>query len=260
MIDTHAHILAGLDDGPDDLDESVALARAAVAGGTRVLAATSHIDHHFELEAEELGPARHAVRARLQEEGIELDVIQGGEIALSRLVDLSDEQLAQLALGDGGALLVECPFSLAVADLEPVIADLDRRGFRTVLAHPERCPAFLRDPGRAERMAYAGALLQVTAGSIRGDFGSTVQRFAMTLVREGNAHLLASDAHDTEVRPPGLQSAVAIIEREAPGLGTWLTSEVPEAVVSGAAVPRRPEVTLVAPPRAKGLKGLFRRA
>jgi len=260
VIDTHAHILAGLDDGPVDLDASVALARTAVAEGTRVLAATSHIDHHFELEPEQLRPARDAVRERLAEEGIELEVIQGGEIALSRLVDLSDQALAQLTLGDGGALLVECPFSLAVADLEPVVADLDRRGFRTVLAHPERCPAFQRDPARAERLAYSGALLQVTAGSIRGDFGSTVQRFAMALVREGHAHLLASDAHDTEVRPPGLESALAIIEREAPGLGTWLASDVPAAVLAGAPVPRRPAVTLAPPPRPRGLKGLLRRA
>lgn len=260
MIDTHAHILAALDDGPSDLDDSVALARAAVADGTRVLAATSHIDHHFELPAESLAPARELVRARLAEEGIELEVIQGGEIALSRLVDLSDSDLAQLTLGDGGALLVECPFSLAVADLEPVVADLDRRGFRTVLAHPERCPAFQRDPARAERLAYAGALLQVTAGSIRGDFGSTVQRFALNLVREGHAHLLASDAHDTVIRPPGLSSAVTIIEAEAPGLGPWLTAEVPAAIVSGGPIPRRPHVTLVAPPRPRGLKGLFRRA
>jgi protein-tyrosine phosphatase len=262
VIDTHAHILAGLDDGPPDLDASVAIARAAVAEGTRVLAATSHIDHHFELEPEQLRPAREAVQARLAEEGIPLEVVQGGEIAISRLIDLSDEALAQLTLGDGGALLVECPFTLAVGDLEPMIADLEHRGFRTVLGHPERCPAFQREPGRAERLAYAGALLQVTAGSIRGEFGTGVQQFAMALVRRGHAHILASDAHDTEIRPPGMRSALELIEHEAPGLGTWLSSDVPAAVLSGAPIPRRPHVVLAPPPPrpTKGLARLFKRA
>lgn len=261
MIDTHFHVLPGIDDGPADLGEAVELARVAESSGTRVIAATSHIDHGFGVAIAGLAPAREAVAAALAQARIDVEIVRGGEIALSRLVDLTDAELSELRLGTGHHLLVECPFTPAVADMEPLVHGLRSRGFEILLAHPERCPAFLRDPARVGALVDAGALVQVTAGSLRGDFGSTVRRNAISMLREGVAHCLASDAHDLRRRPPGLRSALDAAARDVPQLGLleeWLVEAVPAAVLAGEPAPPRP----VAPesPR-RGLLGrVLRRA
>jgi protein-tyrosine phosphatase len=243
VIDLHAHILPGVDDGPDSLEESVALARAAVAAGTRVLAATSHVSHMFPCDPA-IFPERLAdVRRALEAEGVPLDVVAGGELAPSRLVDLDQAALRALSLGGGPYLLVECPFSPVSAELEPLVFELQQAGWRVLLAHPERSAAFHRAPDRLARLVDGGALVQVTAGSLAGQFGETARRFSLDLLRDELVHVLASDAHDAIDRPPGQTAGLARAERELGGidaLAEWLTEDVPAAILSGDALPPRP--------------------
>jgi protein-tyrosine phosphatase len=243
VIDLHSHILPGLDDGPATMEGSLELARVAVAAGKQTILATPHVNAD-----QSIGPARIAValaelRAALAEAEIPLEVLPGGEIAIWRLVDLDDETLRALALGGGPYLLVESPFSPVVGDFEPMVLDLHRRGHRVLLAHPERCPAFQKSPARLEGLVDAGALVQLTAGSMTGAFGPTVRRFTTALLREGHAHVIASDAHDTDRRAPGLRAGFVALERELPGLdqqAEWFTQLVPRALLDGAPVPPRP--------------------
>ena len=218
MIDLHSHILPGVDDGPPTMEGSLELARAAVAAGTRTILATPA---HQRRRRDRPGADRRGHRAscarRSPTPAIPLEVLPGGEIAIWRLIDLDDDTLRALALGGGPYLLVESPFSPVVGDFEPMVLDLHARGHRVLLAHPERCPAFQRDPARLERLVDAGALVQVTAGSMAGGFGSTVRRFTAALLREGLAHVVASDAHDHVKRPPGLQAGFPALERDAAG-------------------------------------------
>lgn len=243
MIDLHAHILPGVDDGPDSLEESVALARAAAAAGTRVLAATSHVSHMFPTDPA-LFPGRlAAVREALEDAGVPLDVVAGGELAPSRLAGLDDAALRALSLGGGPYLLVECPFSPVAAELEPRVSELQGAGWRVLLAHPERSAALHRAPDRLARLVAAGALVQVTAGSLVGQFGETARRYALDLLREELVHVLASDAHDAIDRPPGLTAGLARAERELgrlDGLAEWLTEGVPAAILAGDPLPARP--------------------
>jgi protein-tyrosine phosphatase len=243
MVDLHSHILPGLDDGPPDLAASLALARAAVAGGVRVMTATPHIDHGFGLGPETVHPAVEALRTELAREEIALDVRAGGEIALSRLPELDDGFLRGVALGGGPWLLVECPFGPGPLDLEIPVRDLRDRGHEVLLAHPERCHAVQRDPSVLARGVAAGALAQVTAGSLLGDFGGRVRSFALGLLRRGLLHVAASDSHDAVARPPGARGAFGRLERELPGaraLGRWMTETVPAALLAGEPVPVRP--------------------
>ena len=110
--------------------------------------------------------------------------------------------LFDLGLGGGPWLLVEPPFARTFTRLGPILLDLQRRGHRIVLAHPERCPVFHREPELLEALVDAGALTSLTAGSLVGAFGRDVRRFALELVRTGMAHNVASDAHDELKRPP----------------------------------------------------------
>ena len=251
MIDLHSHILPGIDDGPATLDGSLELARAAAAAGTRTILATPHINTDERIDAAMVAAGIEALRPALEAAEIPLEVLPGGEIAIWRLVDLDDDALRSLALGGGPYLLVESPFSPVVGDFEPLVLDLHARGHRVLLAHPERCPAFQRDPPRLERLIEAGALAQVTAGSMAGAFGTTVRRFTSGLLRDGLAHVVASDAHDAVKRPPGLGAGFAALERDLPGVSMqqpWLTEAVPRAILDGAPLPERPPL-----PRQAGL-------
>ena len=109
MIDLHCHLLPGIDDGPATLEESLALARAAAAGGTRTMIATPHIDHRWNVEPTEVAGMVDRMREALAEAHIELDVRAGGEIALSRLADLDSAQVKAVRLGGGPYMLLECP-------------------------------------------------------------------------------------------------------------------------------------------------------
>ena len=139
-----------------------------------------------------------------------------------------------------------------IGDFEPMVLDLLGRGHRVLLAHPERCPAFQRDPARLERLVDAGVLVQITAGSMTGGFGSTVRRFTAALLREGLVHVVASDAHDAVKRPPGpagrLRRRSSASCRASPSSAQWLTEQVPRAILDGTPLPERPPL-----PKAAGL-------
>jgi protein-tyrosine phosphatase len=251
VIDLHAHILPGLDDGPPTLDASAAMAAAAVAAGTRVLAATSHVNRGFGLLPADLAPARERVIERLREDAIPLQVVQGGEVSISQIEGLGEDDLRALTLGGGPWLLLECPLSPYAAAMEPVVAALRRRGLEILLAHPERSPTFMRSPQAMERLLDMGALAQITSTSFSGRFGDTVRKVAFEMLERGHAHVIASDAHGADGRPPDLLCALEAFERryEDPReLFDWMTAGVPEAMLAGGRLPPRPPM-----PRKRGL-------
>ena len=243
MIDLHCHLLPGLDDGPGSMDGSLAMARAAVASGTTMMVATPHVDHQWHVKLQEI-PRRAAALAQvLASEGIDLDVRTGGEIALSRLADLTPGELDGLRLGDGPYLLLECPLSPGAGDFDMLLLNVHRRGEPILLAHPERAPLFQQEPERLHRLVEAGLLCSITAGSIRGQFGEHVRRFTIEILRWELAHDIASDSHDDRQRPPSLADALAQAEAELPGIGApqnWLTSLAPAAILAGEPLPPRP--------------------
>lgn len=257
-IDLHSHILPGVDDGPPGVAGSLELARAAVAAGTGQMVATPHInDDHF-IEPLDVAPAVAALNERLAAERIDLVVRAGGEIAMPRLLDLEEEELESLGLGGGPYLLVESPFGLAAGSFEPLVQDVLDRGHRVLLAHPERSPTFQREPERLAGLVRSGVLVQITAGSMAGSFGERVRRFTARLLHEDLVHVVASDAHNHDVRPPGLDEAVLTAERDVPGIADrieWLTREVPGAILAGEPIPEPAPLSPPDRPRWQRLAG-----
>jgi protein-tyrosine phosphatase len=249
MIDLHAHILPGIDDGPATVDAALDLARTATAAGTRAMATTSHISP-VGVWPDALPSAREALADRLAEAGIALELLAGGEIAPDRLPELDDDALRLIALGGGPYVLLECPFSPVGTSMEMMVDDLHRRGFGVLLAHPERSPTFQRDPAHLASLVERGALAQITTGSLTGRFGETPRRAAETMLQQGLTHVLASDAHDAVHRGPDLHAADGVLE---PPLAEWMTAAVPAAIVAGDPLPERPPL-----PRARGVRARLR--
>jgi protein-tyrosine phosphatase len=242
MLDLHSHVLPGIDDGPETIEGSLELARAAAAAGTRVLVATPHVSWSYPNDADTISSLVDELNTRLIAEGVDLEVRPGAEIAMTRVIDIAPAELPRLRLGAGPWLLVEPPFTPTVTGLDALVRALQHQGHRVLLAHPERCQAFHRDPEMLSSLVRAGVLTSITAGSLIGSFGGEVRRFALSLAREGLIHNVASDTHDTARRPPGV--AAELRQAGLEPLAEWLTEQVPAAILSGEEIQPKPLVEL----------------
>ena len=244
LVDLHSHILPGVDDGAPDLDTSVAMARTAAADGITMMVATPHVSFEYELDPMDVGRRVGELNLALSRAEVPLAVLPGGEIALTRVTALEPEALRMLSLGAGPYLLVETPYAGGAPFLEEVLFDLDLRGFRTILAHPERCVMFQQDQERLARLVERGVLCSVNSGSMAGQFGRRVRDFTVHLFRDGLVHNVASDAHDDDVRRALLRFGFERLDEELPGIADqagWFTHDAPSAIVAGGRLPEAPE-------------------
>lgn len=240
MIDLHCHILHGLDDGASDLDESLALATAAANAGTSIMVATPHIRDDYPFDHALIAERTGLLNRELAKAGIALEVLAGGEVSLTKSAEMTDAELNQVALAGGPYLLVEGPYTDVGHILEAQLNELHARGFELVLAHPERSPSLCGDLDRVSSLVARGILCSITAGSMAGQFGRTVQRYTIEMLAAGLVHNVASDAHDARHRGPDLMHGFHALERSLPGIterARWFTGVIPSVVVAGAKRP-----------------------
>jgi protein-tyrosine phosphatase len=253
VSDLHSHILPRLDDGARTLEDSLAIARAAVADGVRVLAATPHVRDDYPTSTRGMQRALAQVRSALQEADVDLGVLPGAEIAYGELMRLGRSELRAFALaGNPSYLLVETPYSIWPLGFADTVARLRDEGITPVVAHPERNKDVQRDSEHVGALVRRGALVQVTAASVDGRLGQSARTCAAHLLERGLVHLLASDAHNADVREVGLSRACEALGDAA--LARWLTVDVPGAIVEGAPLPPRPE-----PPSPRRRRGIVSR-
>jgi protein-tyrosine phosphatase len=244
MIDLHSHVLPGLDDGPAEIEESLELVRAAAAQGTTVLAATPHLrDDYPEIQLETLSEACAALNERVPA-GVDLRVVPGGEVDVFWAQHATDEQLRLASFEQRGTdLLLETPYGSLPGNFEELLFRITVRGYRILLAHPERNQSFQRDMDRLREMVSRGVLVQITLPSVlAGDRGSRSHKLALQLVREGLAHNLASDSHSPSprFRPPDLRRGVRELAEVAPGYAEWMVTDAPAAILAGEPLPPPP--------------------
>jgi protein-tyrosine phosphatase len=233
-----------VDDGPATQAEALALLRTAAANGIATVVATPHCSPRYPTAPEVMAEGVAEMRAALAAAGIGIALEQGAEVALEMALQLPDAELRRLTLAGSRCLLLECPLAPAVGDaFERCVDDLQRRGYRILLAHPERSPAFLGRPARLRALVDRGALCSVTASAVAGAFGSGPHWYSLELLRDGLVHSLDSDAHDAERRPPdigpGLQAAATALPAIAAQAG-WLTTDAPAALLADDPLPASP--------------------
>lgn len=242
MIDLHTHILPAVDDGAPDMDAALAMARVSVDTGVHTMVATPHVNDRYALDPLAIGERVGHLNLALARAGVALGVLPGAEVSHTRAGELSDRQLRASCLGGHSALLVESPYASSPF-FDELLFDLQLRSFRPVLAHPERCPMFQGDLDRLAGLVERGILCSINTGSLAGHFGRTVRRTAVELLRRGLAHSLASDCHNTDRRPPGLNAGIEAAQEQIPGaqaMAEWLTVSVPGALLDGSRLPERP--------------------
>ena len=256
MIDIHLHLLPGIDDGPDSLEEAAAMCRAAAEDGCTVLVATPHqrLGPWWNSDPERLEALRAALAAELGDGGPRVEL--GAEIRIGPgLLEAIEATGGDGPGGDAGVtplagsryLLLELSRGRREADPSALIHEVVLAGWRPVLAHPEEITWLELDEIAA--LVERGAALQVTGASLLGDYGGYIQARARKLLDEGLAHFVASDAHDLTHRPPGLSAAAEEITRRwGGGVAELLTVTNPRAVLDDRPLPA-PAVALAAEAR-----------
>jgi protein-tyrosine phosphatase len=239
MIDLHSHILPGLDDGARDLEDALEIARAAVADGIRTIAATPHVRADYPTTAAAMEQGVRRLRSALSREGIELEILPGGEVSLEQLDRLSPDELRRFGLaGNSSYLLLETPYSNWPRSFGASVLRLKSEGITPVIGHPERNSAVQSDANLVAELARRGALVQVTAASLDGRLGSRTRACCRRLIDAELVHLLGSDAHSPDLRAVGLSAACESLRDER--LASWLTEGMPGAIVAREQLPAAP--------------------
>jgi protein-tyrosine phosphatase len=198
VLDPRCPVLPGIDDGSGDIDGSIALPRA-VAAGRRLMAATPHVGLQYPIVPGALGGRVAELHEALGRAGVSLEVARGGELGPSGAGHRSDDHLRAIAVeaapASSSSARSRTPLHDACARCTPAPARLP-----DPVAHPERSPEFLRDRRELSDLVDGGAYVQVTAASLRADFGRTVRGYSLDFLEAGLLHLVASDAHDASTR------------------------------------------------------------
>lgn len=200
MIDMHTHILYGVDDGPKTVDETLRMLEAAKAEGITDIISTSHASHpqyHVDFMTVNMQVAQ------LQKEAndIGINIHTGQEVRIqSNLIErFKNGEL--LTMANSQYLLLELPSSNVPQYTKNIVYSLLEEGITPIIAHPERNKGIAEKPERLERLIREGALAQVTAGSLSGHFGKSVQQLALQLVEANLVHTYGSDVHNLMTRP-----------------------------------------------------------
>jgi len=213
FVEIHFHLLPGVDDGPQTMEESVALARAAVADGTGIVVTTPHVNPTCITDPGEIRARTRELSQALRRAPVPLRVLPGGELAHPLVECLAQDQLDQIAQGPPGRrwLLLETPFSGPDESFAAAADELRSRGFGIVIAHPERTELTPQNEAIINREVTAGSVLQLTAGALTGFYGDAMRHTALRLLRSATPRvLIASDAHGRE-RSPMLTAAVTAL-------------------------------------------------
>ena len=214
VIDLHSHILPGIDDGASNSSVSLAMARQMVAQGVTDVACTPHIlPGLYHNSGPDIRDAVQRLQALLDREGIALRLVPGADVHMAPdfIGGLRSGRL--LTIANSRYVLVEPPHHTAPPQLEDFFFNLVVAGYVPILTHPERLSWVPSRYETIKKLVRSGVWMQITAGSFAGAFGRNALYWAERMLDEGCVHLIATDAHDAERRPPDLAAGRDLVAK-----------------------------------------------
>lgn len=254
MIDIHSHILPGIDDGAQTLDDSIEMAVAAVDQGIKKIIATPHHRNgKYDNYKEDILTKVKELNDVLKERHIPLTVLPGQETRLhgEMLQDLRENDC--LTLNKTKYVFVEFPSGHVPRYAKQMLFDIQVEGYTPIIVHPERNREISEHPSIIYDFVQKGALTQVTAASLVGKFGKNIQKFTHQLIESNLTHFIASDAHNTTSRGFCMQDAYHVLEKEYGAEARYVFMENAELLIEGKTVNREEPF----PVKRKKFLGLF---
>lgn len=234
MIDIHCHILSGLDDGAQTIQDSLTMAKAAVQSGIKKIVATPHHQtSKYVNPRDEIVQKVAEMNEALQREGIPLEVLSGQEVRVfgEWLEDYKRGNIA--TINNQNYVLVEFPANHVPVYSEQLFYEIQLSGLTPIIVHPERNSQIVEQPDKLYHLVEKGALAQLTAASVTGAFGKKVQKFSRQLIEANLVHFIASDAHNTTTRSFKMDEAFERIGKEYGLDYVALFAENAELVIDG---------------------------
>lgn len=258
MIDIHHHLIFGVDDGARSLETSIQMVEMAASDGITHIACTPHAIARFPYQFEVNAERRALIAERTQNKVV---LGQGCDFHLTQEnIDDALQNPTKYTINGRNYLLVEFDEQYISPAMTENFHELIVAGARPVLTHPERNPVLQRYPERMQPWIELGCLVQITANSLSGRFGRIAQKMAYHLLDQGRVHLLATDAHNTDSRPPILSEARKLVaERYGEALAEQLCQTNPQAVFDGLPLPEPQVAQKVHTPKHGLLERIFGR-
>ncbi len=206
MIDIHCHILPAIDDGSPDMETTMKMLEIAAQDGIGHIVATPHFRHGEKPSFQDIRANLKKVQDEAVRRGSPVKLYSGADVRLTyELFEaLSREDMP--SINDSRYFLLELP-DLIPPHLDDFIFESKIKGYIPIITHPERNYSLLSAFEKADALRESGALFQLTAMSITGDFGKNIKKFSLHLLKEGYVDFVASDAHSTNRRTPVLSRA-----------------------------------------------------
>ena len=241
MVDLHCHILPGLDDGPDGIEESLEMAETAIADGITHVVATPHSSDSYWFDFATVLRLRDELQNRI---GNRLKLSTGCDFRLSpeNLASLR-QQPRQYCINQRDYLLVEFNEVSIPPAVDKTLHEMQLSGLRLIVTHPERNVILRSHPERLREWVRRGCFVQVTGGALTGGFGMTAEQIALAWIGQGMVHFVASDAHNNRRRPLRLRPAFdRVAQRFGEEKARALFQENPQAAFEGRDLPHIPEL------------------
>lgn len=216
MIDIHCHILPNVDDGSDNVEMSLSMARNAASEGiTHIVATPHHRNGHYNNTKAEIISFVQALNDEIRQQGIPITILPGQETRVNgeMVEDYEDGNLLTLNNTER-YIFVEFPTNDVPRYTKQLLFELQLKGLTPVIVHPERNRAIMENPNRLYRLVKDGSLTQVTAASVVGKFGKKIKELSMQLIEHSLTHFVASDAHNLTSRTFNMKAAYEEIEKE----------------------------------------------
>ena len=261
MIDIHHHLLFGLDDGPAEIETSLAMIDMAVSDGITHIVCTPHANARWsfnpELNRQRLDELNRRMKSRVTL-GLGCDL----HLSFDNIEDALKNR-GRYTINGKQYLLVEFAELIIPTNINDSFYEMMVAGIQPIITHPERNFAIQKHPERMKDWLRGGCLVQVTASSLTGRFGKTAQAMAMQFLEKDWVHFLATDAHNVESRPPKLRESYEIVaKRFGKETAERLCVENPRAAFNGADLAPQPEpqgIELEGESKARQRRGLLGR-
>jgi len=239
MIDIHSHILPEVDDGSKSWEMSVHMLRMAARDGIEHMVATPHADETYSYDRQWLSRLLDELRQRAgPNPGLSLGC--DFHFSYENLEDL-DANPSKYTIGATPYLLVELSDFSIPPSVTTKLEDLVAQDLRPIITHPERNLILQRSPERVLQWADMGCAVQVTASALTGLWGGKAKQVANWLLKHEGIHIIATDAHSIDGRPPilseGRDAAAQVVGTD---VARALVDDNPRAVIEGRDLPYFP--------------------